>query len=240
MDFKCSSEKKSLLDPRTKMLLVLTIATICVAGGDDPMTRLAKLLLSIIPCLLYLFEKKWRQAFLYAIALFIATTGGLMLIKNTYGIVNFILVAIFMVVARFMPGFVMGCYLVTTTRVNEFMEAMSRMHIPNSVSIALSVTFRFFPTLKEEYESINKSMKVRGIRFGGGKPSKIVEYRLVPMIISSMKISDDLSAAALTRGLGSPRKRTNICEIGFRLQDILAIILCVFSWFMLLTNGFII
>ena len=240
MDGQYSSEPRALLDPRTKMLLVLTIATICVAGGDSLMTSIAKILLALIPFLLFLFEKKWKTACFYGAAYIIAGIGGTVLIGKTYGLLNFILVALFMVVARFMPGFAMGSYLVTSTTVSEFMASMQRMHIPQSVSIALSVTFRFFPTLKEEYQAIGKAMKVRGIRFGGGKPFQMLEYRLIPMIISSMKISDELSAAALTRGLGSPKKRTNICEISFRIQDVLAFILCIFSWGMIVYDGFII
>lgn len=235
-----SREIKSFLDPRTKMLLVLSIATICVAGGNSFLTTLAKISLSLIPFFLYLFERRWKTAFLYGIIFIIAIYGGSVIIGRTYGVLNFIMVAFFMIIARFMPGIAMGSYLVSTTTVSDFMEAMKRMHIPQSVSIALSVTFRFFPTLKEEYQAINKAMRVRGIRFGGKKPFQMLEYRLIPMMISSLKISEELSAAALTRGLGSPKQRTNLCEIGFKIQDILAILLCIFSWIMLIFDGFII
>lgn len=235
-----ADEGRAFLDPRTKMLLVLTTATICVAGGNGFLTSLAKVLLSTVPFLLYLQERKWRTAFSYALVYTIAAYGGTVFIGRTYGMVNFVLVAVFMIVARFMPGFVMGSYLLSTTTVSAFMAAMQRMHIPQSVSIALSVTFRFFPTLKEEYLSINRAMKVRGVRFGGGKPFQMLEYRMIPMIISSMKISDELSAAALTRGLGSPKQRTNICQIGFGIMDIPMIALCMFSWIMLVFDGFII
>ena len=235
-----SSEVRSFLDPRTKMLLVLTIATICVAGGSDLPTTIAKIMLSLVPFILYLNERKYKTAFLYLIFYVISGVGGTIFIKTTYGVLNFIFVALFMCISRFMPGLAMGTYLVSSTKISEFMAAMDRMHIPQSVSIALSVTFRFFPTLKEEYQSISKSMRVRGVRFGGGKPFQMLEYRLIPLIISSMKISEELSAAALTRGLGSPKKRTNICNIGFRVQDLLAIGLCMFSWVMILYSGFII
>lgn len=36
----------------------------------------------------------------------------------------------------------------------------------------------------------------------------MLEYRLVPLMVSVVKIGDELSAAALTRGLGAPVKRT--------------------------------
>ena len=70
-------------------------------------------------------------------------------------------------------------------------------------------------------------MRMRGIRFGGKHPGRMLEYRLVPLMISIVKIGDELSAAALTRGLGAPGKRTDICSIGFHMQDVLMIAICI-------------
>ena len=63
----------------------------------------------------------------------------------------------------------------------------------------------------------------------------MVEYRLVPLIVSVVKIGDELSAAALTRGLGAPGRRTNLCRIGFHVQDLMAALFCVacFALFLL-------
>ena len=51
-------------------------------------------------------------------------------------------------------------------------------------------------------------------------PMKMLEYRVVPLMMSIAKIGEELSAAALTRGLGAPQKRTNICKIGFGPLDV--------------------
>ena len=67
---------------------------------------------------------------------------------------------------------------------------------------------------------------MRVIRFGGKHPEKILEYRLIPLMISIVKIGDELSAAALTRGIGAPEERTDICKIGFHIQDIILFALC--------------
>lgn len=99
--------------------------------------------------------------------------------------------------------------------------------------------FRFFPTVGEEYSSIADAMRMRGIRFGGGKPSKMLEYRLVPLMISCVKIGDELSAAALTRGLGAPVKRTNICSIGFGAWDFFALLLCAAAFAAMIVSKFI-
>ena len=96
--------------------------------------------------------------------------------------------------------------------------------------------FRFFPTVEEEYSAIGDAMRMRGIRFGGGKPVKMLEYRMVPLLVSCVKIGEELSAAALTRGLGAPVQRTNICRIGFGKFDIVAAAICAASFLALILN----
>lgn len=66
-------------------------------------------------------------------------------------------------------------------------------------------------------------MKMRGISLYGN-PIKMLEYRLVPLMISITKIGEELSASALLRGLGTSPKRTNICKIGFGILDVMLII----------------
>ena len=127
------------------------------------------------------------------------------------------------------PGFIMGYYLVSTTTVSEFVAAMEKMHIPQKIVIPMSVVFRFFPTVKEEYATIRDAMKIRGITTLRS-PVKMLEYRVVPLMMSIAKIGEELSAAALTRGLGAPQKRTNICKIGFGPLDIFFFLLAIPCW----------
>ena len=118
------------------------------------------------------------------------------------------------------------------------MAATNRMRAPQGLSISIAVMMRFFPTLAEEYRSIRDAMKMREIQFGGGKATKMITYRLIPIMFSSISIGDELSAAAVTRGLGAPVRRTNVCEIGFHICDFLIVILMsvmtgLYIWFSL-------
>jgi energy-coupling factor transport system permease protein len=124
-----------------------------------------------------------------------------------------------------MPGLIMGAYMLSSTTVSEFIAAMHRMHIPQQITIPLSVMFRFFPTVLEEFTAINTAMKMRDIRIGGRNAGKFIEYRLVPLMVCSVNIGSELSAAALTRGLGTKVRRTNICKIGFHMQDLTVLLL---------------
>ena len=122
--------------------------------------------------------------------------------------------------------------------IGEFIAAMHRMHIPQQITIPISVMFRFFPTVLEEFASINTAMKMRDIRIGGKNAGKIIEYRLVPLMVCSVNIGGELSAAALTRGLGTKVRRTNICKIGFHVQDI-AVLLITAALYILWILGMI-
>lgn len=142
---------------------------------------------------------------------------------------NFLVLATAGILSQFIPGLMMGYYTVTTTTVSEFVAAMERMHMPKQIVIPLSVMFRFFPTVGEEASSISDAMRMRGISFGGNHPGKMLEYRLIPLMTCSVKIGDELSAAALTRGLGADVKRTNICKIGFRFVDYIVLLGCIIT-----------
>ena len=227
---------KSLLDPRTKILLILTITSVVIGGGNDGLLLVVKPVLTAIPLVLFLAEKRWKSATTYIIVYTAAYLGELLLVPITHCFFNFLVVACCGIFSRFMPGIAMGSYLVNSTTVSEFMAAMERMHLPQKLTIPLSVMFRFFPTVTEEYGAIGDAMRMRGVRFGGGKPMQMLEYRMVPLMVSCVKIGDELSAAALTRGLGAPVKRTNICKIGFGIPDGIAMLVCALSLVILLTE----
>ena len=154
--------------------------------------------LFLLPMILLILSKKWKTAarFLVTYAvLFALEITVLPMLKGTW---NFILGGAIGIYTHMLPGFVMGYYLIDSTTVSEFVAAMKRMGVPESIVIPVSVVFRFFPTVKEEYNSINHAMKMRGISFAGD-PINMLEYHIVPLMVSIAKIGEELSAAALSR-----------------------------------------
>lgn len=215
-----------VLDPRTKLLLVITIPFILINGTSGGIMNIVKPILMFLPFILLFSSKRVKVALIYLFAVFLMYCADIYLVPITHGVVSFLLVASCGLISRFLPGLVMGYFLVSTTTVSEFTAAMLRMKVSEKIIIPMSVMFRFFPTVKEEYSAITDAMRMRGVSFAGGNPMAMLEYRLVPLMMSTVKIGDELSAAALTRGLGAPIRRTNICNIGFRIQDWIAITLC--------------
>lgn len=216
-----------LLDPRTKLFMLITVTSLMLSTGNSGVMNIVKPVLSVIPFVLLLSEHRWKTGAKYLLlyaACFAVERIALHLLS---GIVSFLLLAVCSIMTRFAPGFMMGAFLISSTSVSDFIAAMKRMHITEKIVIPLSVIFRFFPTIGEENAAINDAMRMRGIRFGGKHPGKMLEYRLIPLMISVVKIGDELSAAALTRGLGAPVKRTDICKIGFHIQDMIMFALCI-------------
>ena len=123
------------------------------------------IVLAAIPLLLLLAAKKWKDSVLY-----ILIFGGSLCLKmfglsRLTGVFNYIAVAVVGILLRFTPGIVMGYFVVTTTTVSEFVAAMERIHLPKQITIPMSVMFRFFPTVAEEWSAIGDAMRMRGVRF---------------------------------------------------------------------------
>ena len=225
---QASVQKRGLvLDPRTKMLLLFTMAVFVLGYSGGEILNFLLPCFCVLPAVFLLTGRKYKTAFSYILIYSASYLAFTFLGDKTSGILNFLLLGICGILARFLPCMMMGAYMISTTTVSEFTAAMQRMHLSEKIIIPLSVMFRFFPTVIDEFVSINAAMKMRDIRIGGSNFSKMFEYRIVPLMTCCVKIGEELSAAALTRGLGGTVRRTNICRIGFHVQDILMILLCL-------------
>ncbi|PYG89397.1 energy-coupling factor transport system permease protein [Ruminiclostridium sufflavum DSM 19573] len=219
-------QRGMILDPRTKLLLLITVSTFVLGGlGGEKFSSVIPAL-CLITLILLLTAGRIKAAVIYLAAYLAAWLAALLLLPQLSGPLYFLVLGSVGIFSRVMPGVAMGVYVVSTTTVSEFTAAMQRMHISEKIIIPFSVMFRFFPTVGEEFSAINAAMRMRGISFGGGRIGKMLEYRLVPLLTCSARIGEELSAAALTRGLGGNVKRTNICCIGFKMQDVIFIALC--------------
>ncbi len=212
------------LDPRTKLLLMAVIST-----AEFLYSHTAFMIaVAIIPFVLLTLNKQYRFAsgflLLFTVSLIAKETQSFV---HFHVIVNMMIVLLVGLVLRLFPAFAMGAYMIYSTKASEFITALGRMHISRKITIPISVLFRFLPTMGEELAAIKDAMRMREIQFGTkkfwGNPTAFIEYRFIPLMISVVKIGDDLSAAALTRGLDNPVERTNITKIGFTWSDALTL-----------------
>ncbi len=129
-------------------------------------------------------------------------------------------------------------FLIKTTKVNEAIATMTRMHLPKAITITFAVTLRYIPVLGEEWQHIKDAMAIRRLSvrslglFRGIRQK--VECYLVPVLISSTKTAEHLSAAAITRGIENPSMGTcrgyrKMCWWDYQLilMEILAIVISI-------------
>jgi energy-coupling factor transport system permease protein len=209
------------LDPRTKLFMIFAVSFIVMVNAVTPLEWAVRIAVTAIPILLLAAEGRYISAIRFTVCYGAALAlMRFWLSAESTGVLSAILVGYCGIVVQFMPAMIMAWYVIRTTKIGEFMSAMQKMHIPDGISISLAVVMRFFPTIKEEYAYINDAMRMRGISFGGGRCTKMIEYRLVPLMFSCLNIGEELSAAAVTRGLGAPVKRTSTVQLRISAADI--------------------
>jgi len=208
------------LDPRTKLFMLFIVSAVIMMVAVTPMQLALRIVMTLFPIALLILEGRLATAvrflILYALALFLTF---FFLSENSTGVVKSLLTGYCGIVSQFLPSVITAWYVVRTTKIDEFMSAMQKMHVPDGIAISLAVVMRFFPTIKEEYVSIKDAMRMRGVYLGKGNVLKMVEYRLIPLMFSCVNIGDELSAAAITRGLGGNVKRTSVVELKLKAQD---------------------
>lgn len=214
------------LDPRTKLLLMVFVAVTELMNGSIYFTAAV----AAIPVFLLVQNRQWKLAswyvVLFALGMFAKVYQGQLGLPMS---VNMVAVLLTGFVLRLAPAFAMAAYFVATTTASELVTGLGRVGVSRMVTIPVSVIFRFAPTMGEEFASINDAMRMRGLHLGARKfwrnPAALLEYRFVPLVISLAKIGNELSAAALTRGLERPGPHTSIARIGIRPVDVTVIVL---------------
>ena len=107
-----------------------------------------------------------------------------------------------------------GSLMIHTLSLREMIVGMRKLRIPQKLIIPISVTLRYFPAIREETGHIRDAMKLRNVR-GLDK----VEAFIVPLLMSATTTAEELSAAAVTRGIENPVEKTSLIELNMKMLD---------------------
>ena len=144
------------------------------------------------------------------------------LLNLNFGI-NFPAPLLFTLVLTAIPMLMAG-YLLTEIPLGKITTGLRQLKLPEKIILVTIVTIRFIPTTLMQVVEVKNSMKVRGFISSPIKvlknPIKTFEYAVVPMIFYSLKISDELSASCVARGIESPYKKTGYYTNKYQLTDI--------------------
>ena len=148
VSFSATTENRKgiLLDPRTKLLLLLTITTLMFSTSNEGIMNIVKPCLSLVPFVLILSEHRFKTAGKYLLLYVACFALERIALVYLSGLLSFIVMAVTSIMTRFAPGIMTGAWLISSTSVSEFIGAMERMHITEKIVIPMSVIFRFFPS----------------------------------------------------------------------------------------------
>ena len=129
-----------------------------------------------------------------------------------------------MMMIKVYPIYLLLKLLVDKAPMDELLYSLDRIRIPKSLSIPLMIVYRYVPTIFRELHYINENLKMRGLNFSLSNIRQLIrtlENYLVPLLFRSEKISEELSAASLCKGLSIDRNRTCCTDVRFTKEDYL-------------------
>ena len=148
------------------------------------------------------------------------------------------LATVFLLIQKLLSFGFMGIWMVKSLKLGDLVTSLEHMHIPKGMTIAIAVAFRYLPTVRNEFHHISNTMKMRGVGLTIKNivlhPIRSIEYVLVPLVLRSLTIADELSASAMTRGLDLKINRISYREVKLTLMDVvlamLVFVLLAASW----------
>lgn len=131
---------------------------------------------------------------------------------------------------RFMPVVTLA-YLLQKVSTGKLISGFLALRIPQTFAVTLVISLRFFPLMKKELEIISTASSLRGLSFTKSQnwlhPLRSFEVIYVPLMMRTLRISEDLAASSMTKGIDFPYPRTSIYTSRFNLKNMLTALLLV-------------
>lgn len=218
------------IDFRTKIFLTNVIGIVAIEGSLGRRYYYLGILIAIFPYLLALFDRKWSLLIKGLLYTSVAVLGQGLLLKLPQNFFTMILNLYVGIIIKVLPGFMMGYYALVTTKMSDLVYSLQKISLPNFLIIPVSVMFRFFYSIKEDYMKINEAMYMHGLTMKNffKDPAKILEYKFVPLLMITSKTADDVAISAMTRGMRVDAERSSISDASLKLQDYVLMIFGIF------------
>lgn len=140
-----------------------------------------------------------------------------------------------------LPGFM--AISLTKAPTGVLLASLGRMGLPRQFTVSLAVVFRFMPTVAGEYHAIRTSQKFRGIGVSAwdfiAHPARSYETILVPLLIRTTRIADELAASAMLRGAADKGKMSSFRPVRFGVRDAVCLAVVVVAAAALITADFL-
>lgn len=208
------------LDARTYLifLLLMSVALLWADSGVQAA------LLVALGALILILSGQPIKALLYAGIYMLLTAAAYGLGRTGFGT----FVIIFHTFSRMVPLVMIATALLGKPP-GAVLASFERLRASKNLVLIVCVLLRFFPVLMKEMGAIAEGMAARSVfRSGYGillRPRLAYECFLVPLLVRCLKLSSELSASAVLRGIESDGQRSSMYTIGFGKADGLAAVL---------------
>jgi len=231
----CGGYRRTI-EPRTKLLILLIVNTTSFVQNNVLCEMLCIVLITVAMLYHLSYRLVLKNLLIFgAMALLILLT---LRVENT--IIGMLSVVLIMA-RKIFPTFMFAALLMSSTQVGEMTSSLQAIHTPRQITIPIVIIMRFFPTIKEESKAILDAAKVRGIRFTFWSclraPNQMIEYIMVPLIMQLSVVAEELSAAAVTKGIDSDKQRTSLYQTRFGAMDLIFTLLFSANLIFALTGG---
>lgn len=118
---------------------------------------------------------------------------------------------------------ILGSSFSVSTTINELIYSLQQqLRLPAVFAYGLLAAFQIAPIIPAEYQNIRNSMRSRGISV-----NPFSFKMLIPLLVKSIRWSELLATAMLSRGFDSEAKRTYANTFRVTFMDALFLSLCL-------------
>jgi energy-coupling factor transport system permease protein len=116
--------------------------------------------------------------------------------------------------------------LTYTTPIDDFLQVSQQMKVPYVIAFIVTTAVRFIPTMEQKAMMVLDAQRSRGADLENGgliKRIRIFASVLIPMIVDSIRMSENLAMALLNRGFGASKRLHFFDEIRMKKIDFAAL-----------------
>ena len=207
------------VDPRTALLATCLLGIAAVISNRPEAAHAA----CAIGALCALAAGAWRPCI--ALSAAYGLIAAVMALAEGAGHTTLVIAVVMLsyMAQKFVVLSLLGISLSKLASMQDLLAALQAMGAPQAVLIPCMVVLRFFPTIRRDASHLMESLKTRRVLAGRGyalrHPALVCELLVVPLLMRSVRVSDELAASALVRGLGGETRPTMLHPLSFGARD---------------------
>jgi energy-coupling factor transport system permease protein len=128
---------------------------------------------------------------------------------------------------RILVMVVASSVLTLTTPLEDFLQLLRLARVPYELSFIICTGIRFVPTMQKKASMVLDAQRARGALVETGTiVQRIKAYVpvMIPLIVESIRMSENLACAMLNRGYGATRSWTSLRTIAMSRRDYVLVV----------------